>query len=108
MSRSLIRAGDVPALIRKTAEEFAGEFYDGERTPKFRLAGAKYGLTEKAYIRRYWTNFVEIAIQVLAHILEQPSTPEEQKREIYDAILDYRERSRLSTANLPITFRRLQ
>lgn len=84
-----IRAGDVPDLIRKTAEEFAGEFYDGERTPQFRLAGAKYGLTEKAYIRRYWTNFVEIAVQVLSALLAQPGTPDEQKEQIYDAIIAY-------------------
>lgn len=87
--RGHIRAGEVPELIRKTAIEFAGEFYDGDRTPKFRLAGAKRGLSDKAYVNRYWTNFVDIAVQVLSALLGQPGTPEDHKQKIYEAITEY-------------------
>lgn len=87
-----IRAGEVPELIKKTAEEFAGEFYNGERTPRFRMDGAKYGLTEKAYVRRYWTNFVDIALQVLSAMLGMPGVPETQKAEIFDAIMAFQNR----------------
>jgi len=88
--RGHIRAGEVPELIKKTAQEFAGEFYDGERSPRFRLNGAKYGLSEKAYVNRYWTNFVDIAVQVLSALLAQPGTPEEQKEKIYEALVDFK------------------
>lgn len=89
--RGHIRAGDVPELIKKTAMDFAGEFYGGERSPQFRLQGAEYGLTEKAYIRRYWTNFVDPAVQVLSYMLGQPGTPEDQKEDIYEALLEFKE-----------------
>lgn len=105
--RLSIRAGEVPELIRKTAEEFAGEFYDGDRSPQFRLAGAKHGLSEKAYVRRYWTNFIEIAVQVLSHLLGQPGTPEEQKMAIYDAIIEFQSRTAIKPKP-PISVRRLQ
>ena len=79
------RAGEVPELIRKNAEEFAGVFYDQGRTQRFRKAG----LSQKAYVRRYWHNFVEPAVQVLSHMLSSPGLPEGQKREIYDAIIQW-------------------
>jgi hypothetical protein len=82
------RAGEVPELIRKNAEEFAGVFYDQGRTQRFRKAG----LSQKAYVRRYWHNFVEPAVQVLSQMLSSPGLPEGQKREIYDAIIQWHER----------------
>lgn len=104
--RSHIRAGEVPDLIRKTAEQFAGEFYGGERTPRFRLAGTEYGLTEKAYIRRYWPKFVEPAVQVLSHMLGQPGTDEAQKQQIAAAVLEYH-RNSTAKPKPPLSLRRL-
>lgn len=78
-----IRAGDVPDLIRKTAEEFCGEFYDGPRTDKFR----HIGITQKAFVRRYWTNYVSSAVAVLSQMLGMDGFDEDEKAKIYDALV---------------------
>lgn len=83
------RAGEVPDLIRKTAEEFAGVFYDQGRTERFRKAG----LSQKAYVRRYWDKFVDPAVQVLSQMLSSPGLPEGKKTAIYDAIIAWHEGS---------------
>lgn len=99
--RQRIRAGEVPDLIRKTAEEFAGVFYDGGRTAQFRLARTEYGLTEKAYVRRYWYLFVDPAIQVLSAMLAQPGVEEAQKLEIFDAITAFHNTSTIKLKPQP-------
>lgn len=80
-----IRAGDVPELIRKTAEEFCGAFHDGPRTAKFR----HIGISQKAFVRRYWTNYVDQAIEVLSQMLGMDGVPDSQKTEIYDALVSF-------------------
>lgn len=81
-----VRAGDVPELIRKTAEEFCGVFYDGPRSDKFR----KVGMTQKAYVRKYWGNFVQDAIEVLSGMLGMEGFDPDEKQEIYDALISFR------------------
>lgn len=96
MAVANIRAGEVPKLIKQTAEEFAGVFYDQGRSDRFR----KVGLSQKAYIRRYWANFVPPAIETLSALLGMPGTPEDQKHEIYDAILIFKALSSETTPKL--------
>lgn len=87
--RTRIRAGEVPELIRKTAQEFAGEFYEGGRTDRFRTVG----ISEKAYIRRYWTEFIEPAVQTLSAMLGAPGVEDEAKEKIADAIFAFKNNS---------------
>ena len=100
--RAHIRAGDVPELIRKTAMEFAGEFYDGGRTDRFRTIG----ISEKAYIRRYWTEFIDPAIQVLSSMLGAPGVEDEAKQPILEAILEFKANTTVKPAP-PISLRSL-
>lgn len=82
-------------LVKKTAKELAGAFYDGEdalrdgrvgRTTTFREAG----MTQAQFIREFWPDFVKIARKTLAHILTLPGTSEAEKNQIYDALLEER------------------
>ncbi len=93
---------DVPKIARKADKTIREkiiasyrdkEFYDGDRTPRFRLAGTEYGLSEKAYIRRYWTHFIDPALQVLSAMLAMPGVDEKEKEAIYDAITAFHGRS---------------
>lgn len=84
--RSHIRAGEVPELIKKTAMEFAGEFYDGGRTDRFRTVG----ISEKAYVRRYWTEFVDSAVEVLAAMLGAPGVEDDVKERIHASIVEFK------------------
>jgi len=78
-----VRGGDVPDLIRKTAEEFCGVFYDGPRTAKFR----HIGVSQKAFVRRHWGEYVPQAVEVLSSMLGMEGVPDNQKTEIYDALI---------------------
>lgn len=84
-----IRAKDVPPLIRKTAEEIAGVFYEQSRTDQFRKeAGA-----QRYFIRRHWRKHVEQAIESLSVLLGMKGIPDDQKTVIYDAITEFYNRS---------------
>ena len=89
MAQLKIRAGEVPKLIRQTAEEIAGEFYELNRTDQFRKTAG----TQRHFIRRHWKSHVEFAIQALSMVLGQPGVPEENKENILEAILQFRQRS---------------
>lgn len=102
MPHQHIRAGEVPELIQKTAKEFAGVFYNEGRTERFRTIG----ISEKAYIRRYWPNFVGPVVQVLSKMLAQPGTRDEDKTEIYQAIVDFQNRG-TATPKPPMSLRSL-
>lgn len=84
--RGHIRAGEVPEVIKKTSEEFAGIFFDEGRSDRFRTVG----MSQKAYVRRYWTSFVDTAVAALTVLLSAPGTPEDQKLEIYEAIVAFK------------------
>lgn len=84
-----IRAKDVPPVIRKTAEEIAGAFYEQRRTDQFRKeAGA-----QRYFIRRHWKRHVGQAIESLSGLLGMKGLPEDQKTVIYDAITEFYDRS---------------
>jgi hypothetical protein len=96
-----IRQGEVPDLIKNTAQEIAGAFYDANRTERFRQQAG----SQDDFVRRHWKNHIDHAVEALSMVLGQPGTPEDQKEAVYDAICEYRERSQRGTPQ--ITTRRL-
>jgi hypothetical protein len=91
-----IRSGEVPILIRKTAEEIAGCFYELSRTDRFRTEAG----SQKQFIRRHWKDHLGNAVQSLAGLLGQPGVPEDQKMQIHEAILELHERAKPGTPKL--------
>jgi hypothetical protein len=84
-----IRAGEVPELIKKTAKEIAGCFYDMSRTDKFRAEAG----SQDHFVRVNWKSHIDMAIQSLAALLGQPGFPDDQKEAIHEAILEFNERA---------------
>ncbi len=82
-------------LIKKTAKELAGAFFENEdtfgdnrltRSQQFR---DMYGASNKgqdAFVQEHWTDFVKLARKILAHQLTLPGTSQIQKDAIYDAL----------------------
>ena len=82
----------VAMLIRKTAKELAGAFYDGQdalndgrvgRTDKFRA----FDFGHQPFVNEYWPDFVPMARKLLAHMLTEPGRAQSEKDQIYDALL---------------------
>lgn len=80
------------ALIRRTAKDLAGAFYEGNdvlhdgratRTEKFR----REVTNQKAFIWVYWPKFVPMARLILAHMLTEPGHSQSEKDAIFDALL---------------------
>lgn len=94
-----IRAGEVPKLIKHTAKEIAGAFYDMNRTEQFRQRAG----TQRQFVRRYWTDHVPVAIDCLTGVLALPGTSEHEKLEIYDALTMFQALSTFSTPSLSTT-----
>lgn len=91
-----IRAGEVPKLIKHTAKEIAGAFYDMNRTEQFRqMAG-----NQRRFVRLHWTHHIPVAIECLTGVLALPGTSEHEKEEIYDALTLFNERSSAGTPSL--------
>lgn len=88
-----IRSGDVPVLIRKTAEEIAGAFYEGNRSDQFRQNAG----SQKNFIRRHWKDHIGDTIQCMAQLLSQPGFPDREKERIHDAIVEFHERAKPGT-----------
>lgn len=76
-------------LIKKTAEDLAGAYFEEERSERFR----KLWPDVRQFIGRNWPNFVTIARAILTEMLRRVDTPDAQKEEIYEALLDDRNRS---------------
>lgn len=79
-------------LIRRTAKELAGAFWDNmdvfhdgriERTTLFRAECPD----QRAFVRQYWPDFVEVARKVLTHMLTEPGRTQGEKDTIFDALL---------------------
>lgn len=82
-------------LVRKTAKQLAGAFYDGEdalrdgrigRTATFRESG----ITQRQFVDQYWPDFVVMARKILAHMLNEPGRHQVEKNQIFDALLEER------------------
>lgn len=77
----------IPKLIADTAREFAGSFYDENRTMAFRMAFPN----QDAYVRDNWPYFVKQAREILSGMLAGEYS-EKDKREIYEALMADRAR----------------
>src|ERR1700761_845629 len=85
-------------LIEHTAMKLASAFYE---------AGRSQGLTSKykdakGYALRHVKEFTPLAINFLMDILAKPSTPQDQKDAIYDAIMERTNDVELSNVGIPI------
>ena len=74
----------VHKLIRKTAKEFAGCFY--EYAAHDNQFYKHYPSVDK-FIRREWAKFVTVSRETLAKCLMSPNLSEAEKAEIYEALL---------------------
>lgn len=81
-----------PLMIRQTAKELAGAFYEGNdvlhdgratRSARFRRAVSN----DKAFVWVYWPKFVPLARKILAHMLTEPNRPQHEKDAIFDALV---------------------
>ena len=91
-----IRAGDVPPIIRKVAEEIAGCFFEETRTSRFRDEW-KGQTSQKQFIRNHWKDHIGHALESLSGVLGLPGFPEDEKVKIYDAITEFHERAQAGT-----------
>ena len=82
----------VATLVRRTAKELAGAFYDGQdmlkdnrttRTEKFRQLYPE----ADDFVREQWTAFVPAARVILAEMLKDPGRSDREKNSIFDALL---------------------
>jgi len=85
----------VHPLIKETAREFAGAFFDNvdvfndnrqQRTDRFRVEEA----SQKLYITKHWPEFVKLARKALATMLTEPGRSDGEKAQIYDALVSDR------------------
>lgn len=90
-----MRFGRQTRLVKNTAKEMAGAFYDGQdmfhdgrmsRTEKFRIKAG----TQAQFVETYWRDFVVLARKTLAQMLADPGRPQADKDAIYDALLQER------------------
>lgn len=77
--------GGVHWRIAEAAKEFAGEFYEARAS--FDNAFYKAWPNQRNFIRKNWKSFVGPARQVLTSMLNTPGRPEDQKEQIYEALL---------------------
>lgn len=70
-------------MIVHDAKEFAGVFYDGNRTLKFRATWPK----EMDFVNACWQNFVVHVRSVYADMLTKTDLPQHYKDKIYDALI---------------------
>lgn len=91
-----IRSGDVPKLIRNTAEEIAGAFYDMNRTDRFRQQAG----TQRQFVRQHWKDHIPVTLEVLSSLLAEPGRSEAEKEEIYDALIAFNTNASRGTPKL--------
>jgi hypothetical protein len=71
-------------LLKKTAQEFAGAFYEGAAHDN---EFYHYYPKEKAFIAREWGRFVPHARQILAQMLDRADVSLHEKDEILEALI---------------------
>ncbi len=78
----------VHKLIRSTAKELAGAYYEhAASNGKHGDAFYKAFPSQKTFINDQWQNFVLVSKEVLTTMLANPATPEAHKQDIYHALL---------------------
>jgi len=70
-------------MLRHDAEQVAGEFYDMERSDKFRLNWPN----QDQFVQSEWKNFVAAVRSIYTERLGDPMTPEADKEKMYKAIV---------------------
>lgn len=95
---NMILPEDIPELIRKTAEEICGCYYQDEdkhgleqkwsSLRRRRKTFRDHWPNQKEYVRRNWASFIPVAREVLGQALNMGSTPIEMKEQIYEAFLE--------------------
>lgn len=77
----------VHVLVKKTAQEMAGAYYEWQATHTKRANDfyANYPSLDK-FVRRDWPNFVRVAKEVLASMLADLNVSEIEKWDIYEAL----------------------
>lgn len=83
-------------LVRHQAKEFAGIFYDENRTARFR----RMWPSQREYVRINWPHFHDLAVKALTHMLMQPGVRQDHKDTIYEALIDNRVKSDLTPGAL--------
>lgn len=85
----------VSKLVKSTAKEMAGAFFDGqdifrdgriERSVLFRIKARN----QREFIATYWKDFVVLARKTLAGMLNEAGRSQADKDAIYDALLEER------------------
>lgn len=79
-------------MVRKDAQEYAGQFYDQCRSRKFRLAWTEVGLRagrdpQLCFVDAQWGHFVEHVRSLYAEMLTSPRISEEDKYRIHQALI---------------------
>jgi hypothetical protein len=73
-------------LIRKTAKELAGAFYEFQAVKSERFYKLNGNVTD--FVDENWPNFVLISKQVLTQCLTSGNLTDSEKMDIYEALLD--------------------
>ena len=77
----------VHRLVKKPAKEMAGAYYEWQATHTIRANDFYANFPDiNTFIKKEWPSFVKTAKEVLASLLGQNSTPENEKAEIYEAL----------------------
>lgn len=88
-------AGRSTKLVKNTAKELAGAFYDGQdmfrdgRMTRSQLFRIKAG-SQSQFVNTYWKDFVVLARRTLGQMLGEPGRSQSDKDAIYDALLEER------------------
>src|SRR6202035_6015845 len=80
------------AMVRKDAEEYAGQVFDQCRSEKFRNAWREIGLRagrdpQRVFVEQQWTHFVEHVRSLYADMLTSPKVTEADKYRIHQALI---------------------
>ena len=84
-SKARTDARMVHFLIRKTAKELAGAFYEFQAVKNEKFYKLHANVND--FIESEWKNFVLVAKQVLTQCLTSGSLTETEKADIYDALI---------------------
>lgn len=79
-------------MVRKDAEEYAGQFYDQCRSVKFRSAWTEVGLragrdAQLCFVEQQWGHFVEHVRSLYAQMLTSPKITEADKYRMHQALI---------------------
>jgi hypothetical protein len=79
-------------MVRRDAEEYAGQFFDRNRSVKFRKAWAEVGLRvgrdpQAVFVAQSWKHFVEHVRSLYCEMLTSPKISEDDKDRIHKALI---------------------